>query len=73
MNLLNYGDLIVFLDVDIVIFRGDIELIIFKSIGLVKDFSGIFNIGVIVVRVNDFSWKFFEVVWNRIDCFEYDW
>ena len=73
MNLLNYGDLIAFLDADIAIFRGDIELTTSKSIGLAKDSSGIFNTGVIAVRVNDFSRKFFEAVWNRTDCFEHDW
>ncbi|NEQ74918.1 MAG: hypothetical protein F6K22_14575 [Okeania sp. SIO2F4] len=73
MNQLNDGDLIAFLDADIAIVRGDIELTTSKSIGLSKACGDVFNTGVIAVRVNDFSRKFFEAVWNRTDCFEHLW
>ncbi len=65
---LKSGDLIVYLDADIVIVRGDIELATSKSISFAKSSSGNVNSGVIVVRVNEFSQEFFQAVWDRKDC-----
>lgn len=73
INELQPGDLIAFLDADISILRGDIKLNTYKSIAFAKDSSGIINSGVWVVRVNEFSKRFFEAVWNRTDCDEHPW
>jgi glycosyltransferase involved in cell wall biosynthesis len=70
---LSPGDLIVFLDADIAIVRGDLELKTYKSIAFAKDSSGLINSGVWAVRVNEFSKRFFEAVWNRTDCDEHPW
>ncbi|HBE16397.1 MAG TPA: hypothetical protein DDW51_01970, partial [Cyanobacteria bacterium UBA11367] len=62
---LQTGELIAFLDANIAIVRGDIELNTYKSIGLAKDSSGALDSGIWVVRVNEFSKRFFEEVWNQ--------
>ncbi|AFZ20696.1 hypothetical protein [Allocoleopsis franciscana] len=70
---LNSGDLISFLDADIAVVRGDIELTTNKSIAFAVDSGGTVNTGVLVVRVTQFSKQFFEAVWNRTDCEEHIW
>jgi len=73
INELQPGDLIAFLDADLSIVRGDIKLNTYKSVAFAQDSSGIINSGVWVVRVNEFSKRFFEAVWNRNDCDEHPW
>lgn len=70
---LNPGDIIVYLDADIAIVCGDIELTTQKTIFFAKDSSGIINSGVFAVQVNEFSRRFFRAVWQRTDCDEHVW
>jgi predicted O-linked N-acetylglucosamine transferase (SPINDLY family) len=70
---LNPGDIIVYLDADIAIVCGDIELTTQKTISFAKDSSGIINSGVFAVQVNEFSRRFFQAVWQRTDCDEHVW
>lgn len=68
LNELQTGDLIAFLDANIAVVRGDIELNTYKSIGLAKDSSGAIDSGIWVVRANEFSKRFFEAVWRQNQC-----
>lgn len=67
------GDIISFLDADIAIVRGDIELITSKSLAISLDSAGVINSGVWSARVNDFTIKFFEKVWKDLECDNHPW
>jgi nucleoside-diphosphate-sugar epimerase/glycosyltransferase involved in cell wall biosynthesis/ADP-heptose:LPS heptosyltransferase/GT2 family glycosyltransferase len=73
LDKLQQGGLITYLDADIAIVVGDVKLTTTKSIALAKDSAGIINTGVFAVRVNDFSKRFFQAVWDRSDCDNHPW
>lgn len=81
LNATNDGDLIVWLDADVCIVQGDIELTTSKDVGITFDVRSssnppdlsddlIFglnrlNVGVMAVRSNDFTRKFFKNVFDN--------
>jgi ADP-heptose:LPS heptosyltransferase len=73
LNQLEPGDLIAFLDADIAIVRGDIELTTTKSLAIGKDSAGIINSGVWAVRVDEFSIRLFETVWKNTESDNHPW
>ncbi|MBI5722725.1 MAG: glycosyltransferase family 9 protein [Planctomycetes bacterium] len=62
------GDLIAYLDADIAIVRGDVELTTLKSVAFARDSAGMINYGVFAARVCPFTREFFKKVHERTDC-----
>lgn len=73
LETLNPGDLIAWIDADVAIVRGDIQLNTSKSLAFAKDSWSVINTGVWVAKVNEFSKRFFTAVFNRTDCDNHKW